>query len=219
MTVILIPLAIWFCNSSLSTMDLILPQTRTVHTWIFIIHCTGQVKVIGVKEQKLILAPVTVPAISYTGSSCDVEHATVNIFVSWGFTLTQLPCFEHYQFICSHYSPVGAHITVTINYQEQQMQALSRTVCFVKCCKLKISEEDLESKHASYYPTTSTVFFVITTFYWKKQLLSDNCGTRSLTGSCSWNSALDLQILWRDPGCSRAKICHSYVGNTLLLVT
>lgn len=167
MTVTLIPLASWFCNSSLSTRDLVLPQTKTVHTWIFMIHCTGQVKVISMNRNSCVLAPVVVPAISYIGFSCDVELTTVDIFLSWGFRLTHLPCFEHYQFVCSHYSLVRAHITVSINYQEQQMKALSRTVCFTKCCELLLEETWSPNMHLT---VLLQVELFSCFFCWKKLL-------------------------------------------------
>lgn len=61
--------------------------------------------------------------------------------------------------------------------------------------------EKLESKHTSHYLAATWIVFMVITFYWKTQF-SASCGARSLTGPCSWNSALILQILWRDPGYS-----------------
>ena len=114
-----------------------------------------------------ILAPVIVPAISYIGSSSDVEHTTVNIFLSWGFRLTQLPCFEHNQFVCFHYSLVRAHITVSIYWQEQKMQALSRTVRSAKCCELLLEETWSPNMHL-------TILLQVELFSWSPPSIGRN---------------------------------------------
>lgn len=159
-----------------------------------------------------VLAPVIALLILHINSAYAVEHTMVKLFLIWGSRLTFLPCFEHSRSVCSHYSLIRTHITVSIHYQKQQMQTLSRTVYFTKSCELLLQETWRPSTHPTTVvhmdmlswspPFTGTYLFLTTV---TADLLLAHAAKRVLS-FCRFFGGYAA-----DPGCFSTETCHTAI--------
>jgi len=153
-----------------------------------------------------VVAPVIVPGISYTGSSCDVEHIPKLRVQSdpsalfWVLSLCLLPLLtcqilHNCQYKLSGTTELSASLSAVSYFWGRSG---------VQTC-ISLSGYKLKCFHGHHLLLEETS---ITQLWY-----------RSLTGPRSWNSALTLEILWRDPRCCNTEICHTYISNALLLFT